>query len=445
MDKLNGMTETSDNRSEVLAILRLAARRMVGVRAIEAAAVGAVVAGLTAATGQAGLLAARVNTALAVAIALLPVAAAVALLRWPRLRLAARLDGRDARLVEAIACGAALACAAAVLAGRILPQPRLLMPIVLVPLGALAAASAVMLRGITLGQAALYHDVRFGLAERLSTAAELAAGERRDPQMARCVFGQAVSAAGQAGLARRGLWHRTGATAGALALSVSLCTVLALISPPGSARAAAGAFDEISQRVRQLNPEEKRQLVEALRKLADRVERDPALRRRLLAAAEAAEKDRQTDSRLAELQDAVADADDAEAARIARAILEAVGLPSGLDPGGGDGQGGTNAAKVAAAQAAKPAHTFDPNTLDANSADSEKPLPARVLVYDPLQAAGGDGNAPAPAATAPAAASPFVSFDDAWSLARARAAEAMRAGTIEPEYRDLVRRFFEIP
>ena len=443
MDKLNGMTETSDNRSEVLAVLRLAARRMVGVRAMEAAAVGAVVAGLSAATGQAGLLAARVNTALAVAIALLPVAAAVALLRWPRLRLAARLNGRDARLVAAIACGAALTCAAAVLAGRILPQPRLLMPIVLVPLGALAAAAAVMLRGITLGQAALYHDVRFGLAERLSTAAELAAGEGRDPQMARCVFGQAVSAAGQAGLARRGLWHRTGATAGALALSVALCTVLALISPPGSARAAAGAFDEIRQRVRQLNPEEKRQLVEALRKLADRVERDPALARLLLAAAEAAEKDQQVDSRLAELQDAVADADDAEAARIARAILEAVGLPSGLDPG--DGQGGSDAARIAAGKAAKLPPTFDPNTLDANSADSEKPLPARVLVYDPSQAAGGDGNAPAPAATAPAAASPFVNFDDAWSLARARAAEAMRADTIPSEYRDLVRRFFELP
>jgi hypothetical protein len=35
-------------------------------------------------------------------------------------------------------------------------------------------------------------------------------------------------------------------------------------------------------------------------------------------------------------------------------------------------------------------------------------------------------------------------LDDAWSQARARAAEAMRANTIPPEYRDIVRRFFEI-
>ena len=432
----NRMTDTSDNRSEVLAVLRRAARRLVSVRAVEAAAVGAVAAGLSAAAGQVGLLADRVNTALAVAIALLPLAGAVVILRWPRLRLAARLDGRDARLVAAIGCGTAFACAAAVLAGRAVPQPRLLLPIMLVPLGALAAAATVLGRGITLGQAALYHDVRFGLAERLSTAAELAAGDEHDPRIARCVFGQAVSAAEHADLARRGLWRRSRATLGALALSVGLCTVLALVLPAGSARASAGAFDEIRQRVRQLNPEEKRQLIEALRKLADRVERDEALRRRLLFAAEATEKDRQVDSALAELQNAVADADDAEAARIARAILKAVGLPAGPNEGG-DGQGGSNAAKIAAGQPAKPAPTFDANT-------ARKPLAARVFVYDPSQSPVGDGNAPPAVATA-AAASPFVSFDDAWSKARARAAAAMRADTIEPEYRDLVRRFFEIP
>jgi hypothetical protein len=65
------------------------------------------------------------------------------------------------------------------------------------------------------------------------------------------------------------------------------------------------------------------------------------------------------------------------------------------------------------------------------------------LVYNPAYAALADANAPA----APQGATPatqFVHLDDAWSQARARAAEAMRANTIPPEYRDIVRRFFEI-
>jgi len=439
MDKLTRMKQASDNRQAVLAVLRSATRRLVGVRALEAAGAGAVAAGLSVAAGQAGLLAARVSTVLAVGVALLPVAASVAILRWPRLRLAARLDRRDGRLVSAIVCGAALACVAVVLAGRAVPHPRLLMPLILVPLGALLAGGTVLFRGISLGQAALYHDVRFDLAERLSTAAELASGQDADRPIARCVFAQAVTAAADADLPRRGLWRRSRATVGALALSVSLCTVLAIVSPPGSAGASAGAFDEIRQRVRQLNTKEKRELIEALRKLADRVERDPALRRRLLAAAKAAEKDQQLDSSLAELQDAVADADDAEAARIARVILKAVGLATES----GDGMGGSGEGKIASGQGGKSPPAFDANSLDANSADSEKPLPARTLVYNPSYSPKSDANSPAPSPSA--VASSFVSFDDAWSLARVRAAEAMRAGAVAPEYRDLVRRFFEIP
>jgi hypothetical protein len=356
--------------------------------------------------------------------------------------------------VAATACGVAVIGAAVVLAGRAVPQGRLLLPIVLVPLGALAAAAGAALRGVTLAQAALYHDIRFGLAERLTTAAELAdppargahgpgrgSGGGPDVQVARWVFGQAVGVAQRAELPRRGLWRRTRATAGAVVLAASLCTVLAMIWPPGSARASADSFDDIRDRVRVLDPREKRQLVEALQRLAEQVERDPALRRRLLAAAAAAEKDQQLDRRLAELQDAVADADDAQAAAIARAILRAVGLPAGPDEGGG-GQGGAGAAQLASnGKAVPPAPTIDPNTLDANRA--EMPLPARTLVYNAAYAGVADANAPA-APPGAATATQFVSFDDAWSQARARAAEALRADTIPPEYRDIVRRFFEL-
>jgi len=453
-DDSQAMNGPQDNRVAVLAVLRGAARRLLLVRAAEAAAVGAVAAGLAVTAAQAGLLAGRVHPALGAAIALLPILAGAAVLRWPALRRAAQFDRREAWTVAATACGVAVIGALAVLAGRAVPQGRLLLPVVLVPLGALVAAAGAALRGVTLAQAALYHDIRFGLAERLTTAAELAAapacgvqGPGRgsdggpDVQVARWVFGQAVAAAERAELPRRGLWRRTRATAGAIVLAASLCTVLALISPPGSARASADSFDDIRDRVRMLNPKEKRQLVEALQRLAEQVARDPALRLRLLAAAAAAAKDQQLDSRLAELQNAVADADDAQAAAIARAILRAVGLPAGPDEGGG-GPGGASAAQLAGnGKAVPPAPTIDPNTLDANA--PEKPLPARTLVYSPAYAAVADANAPA----APPGAAPvpqFVSFDDAWSQARARAAESLRANTIPPEYRDIVRRFFEI-
>jgi hypothetical protein len=453
MDDPQAMNEPQDNRVAVLAVLRGAARRLLLVRAAEAAAVGAVAAGLAVTAAQAGLLAGRAHPALGAAIALLPILAGAAVLRWPALRRAAQFDGREAWTVAATACGVAVIGALAVLAGRAVPQGRLLLPVVLVPLGALAGVAGAALRGVTLGQAALYHDIRFGLAERLTTAAELAeapacgaqgpgrgSGGGPDVQVARWVFGQAVAAAERAELPRRGLWRRTRATAGAIVLAASLCTVLALISPPGSARASADSFDDIRDRVRMLDPREKRQLVEALQRLAEQVDRDPALHRRLLAAAAAAAKDQQLDSRLAELQNAVADADDAQAAAIARAILMAVGLPAG--PDGGDGQGGASAAQLAGnGHAVSPAPTIDPNTLDANAA--EKPLPARTLVYNPAYAGIADANAPAsPPGAAPALQ--FVSFDDAWSQARARAAEALRANTIPPEYRDIVRRFFEI-
>jgi hypothetical protein len=454
MDQAKPMSEPQDSRLAVLAVLRGAARRLLVVRAAEAAAAGAVTAGLAVTAAQAGLLAGRAHPALGVAIALLPIAAAAAVLRWPALRRAVRLDGRDARMVAATACGVAAIGALVVLAGRAVPQGRLLLPIVLVPLGALAAAAGVALRGVTPAQAALYHDIRFGLAERLTTAAELAetpvaggqaparrSGGGPDGQVARWVFSQAVAAAGQADLPRRGLWRRTRATAGALVLAAALCAVLALISPPGSAGASAGSFDDIRVRARMLTPGEKRQLVETLQRLADRVERDPALRLLLLAAAAAAAKDQQLDRRLIELQDAVGDADDAQAAAIAQSILRAVGLPAGPD-GGGDGQGAAGAVKLAGnGHAVSPAPTIDANTIDANAA--EKPLPARTFVYNPAYAALADANAPsAPQAGTPARQ--FVPLDDAWSQARARAAQAMRANTIPPEYRDIVRRFFEM-
>ena len=439
------MTTGSDNRSNVLAVLRAATRRLLAVRVVEAAAVGAVAAGLAGAAGQAGVLAARANLIFGVVVAMLPVAAAVLILARPGLQRAARLHGTEVRIVAGIICVAAVIGAAAVLLGRAVPQPRILLPLVLAPAGALAGAGSVLLRGCSLAEGALYHDIRFGLAERLSTAAELASrsgGEQASPsphdeQISDRVFAQAVAAAEKAEISRRALWRRTRATAGALVLTAALCGMFALIWPPGSAQTAANSLDEVRHRVRVLNPREKRQLVDTLRKLAAAVRNNPDLARKLLAAAEAADKDQKTDAHLRELQDALATADDAEAARIAREILRAVGLPGGDGAGGGPGKTGTVASNH---NGSEPPLLPDANSIDIDPKD--KPLQARTLVYDP-QYAATDANSPA-ASPSHVGPSPFVSFNDAWSRARARAAEAVRSGAVAPKYRKLVRRFYEL-
>ena len=431
------MTGCDDNRGKVLAILRAAARRLAAVRAVEAAAVGAVTAGLSAAACQAGILAARQSVAAGIVLAFVPVLAVAALFRWPAIRRTFRLGAGDLVLVAGVAFLCSVAGALTILAGRILPDPILLLPAVLVPLAGVLGAVSAMLRRPTLAQAALYHDVRFGLAERLSTASQLAVTSD-DPQVAACVFDQALDAARRAKIARRGLWRRTRATAGALVLGMALCAVLALVSPAGSARASAASLGEVRQHLRVLTDQEKKQLVLALRQLADRVAADPELRRRLLAAAEAAEKDQAVDRRLAELQDAVASADDAEAARIAAAILRAVGLKA---PDDGNGGGGAATPRVTnGTQNDSAVGDINIAELDANT--SEKPLAARTLIYNPDYAAVTDANAPE--AGTPARPRPFVTYADAWSAARSRAAEALRTGTVPARHRDLVRRFFEI-
>ena len=84
---------------------------------------------------------------------------------------------------------------------------------------------------------------------------------------------------------------------------------------------------------------------------------------------------------------------------------------------------------------------------DANSIigdGGEKPLLARVYVYDKSYGKVSDANAPAPGRRVAAGEGDLIQLDDAWGSAQGRASAALAAGSVPAEYRRLVRRFFEL-
>ena len=430
------MQATATNmREAVRSLLTGAARRLLAVRALEAAAVGAVAGGLCAAAEQVAWIVAPRSPLAAAAICL-----AVMLVGWVtpsrrRFRRAMGLADNEARRVGAVCATAGLLGVVWVLAGWHAAVPKWLLPLVLMPSGALAAAVAAVLRGVTPLQAAILHDVRSGLHERLSTAAELAAAQG-DDALACCVYEQALSAARHAQAQRQVPWRRTRATAGAVALSAALCGALAFV-PTWDVLDVRASFERIGSRAEHLTPLRRDQVVRTLRRLAEQVRSNPRLLAALKAAAAAPGKE--LPARLRELEGALAGADDAEAAAIAKALLTAMGL--GAEPDGPGGAGpGDGGRRLAARDANRPPPP-DANAIVGRG--GEKPLLARAYVWNPDYANVADANAPAPT---PAAVSPaaFVPADEAWAAARGRASDALAAGRVPPEYRDLVRRFFEL-
>ena len=75
-------------------------------------------------------------------------------------------------------------------------------------------------------------------------------------------------------------------------------------------------------------------------------------------------------------------------------------------------------------------------------AGGRKRIEARALVYDPAyeNVPGANG----PSLPSPGGRRPFVALADAWARAKAQAAAALSRGEVPPEYRPLVRRFFEL-
>ncbi len=424
------MNDRSDIRKQVIAAARREALRMIAVRAAESAGVALAGAAVATAAGQVGWLLADAGASLAVAACLLPAVAALLLVRRD-VRRAFGLDVRGAALAAGACVASAAASASAVLAGG--HSARWDVPAVCLAVAGLIGAGLAVLRGVSLRAAAAGHDAAAGLHERFATAVELARGPSGDEPVALCVCSQALDAVGRRPMPPGGRWRRSRRTAGAVLVGVLATAALALV-PTGEQLAVARDFERAASAVERLGPAERAELIATLRRLVEAAEDNPDLRERLRAAIAAAETE--DDARLADaLRHAgrAADADAAEAAGLARALLRALDLPTGGGEDAGEGPGAAPPTPpVAAADANLPA---DP--------DAPTPLAARVLVYDPAYNPRGDANAPAPA-TAAAGGERFIPHRDAWTAARARAAAALAGRELPPEYRPIVRRFFEL-
>ena len=340
---------------------------------------------------------------------------------------------RLARGLEAAACAAtvaALASAAVGLAagtaawlGHPLGGPALAVPAGIVPLAALGGA-VMALRRLRGGPAAvaLEMDLRFALRERHSTAVELlAAGETGSPR-AELVCRQALAAAAEAGLPGRPMWRRTRRLPAAMGLSLLMClATLALACGLDRARPEqppqSGAMPATTPGPRRLSAEQERQLMAALRQVAQQA-REPAV----AAAAVRAEQAAKT-GEILDLSQALALL--AEHGLELRPLARMPGMdrtarnstlpavtpaPAGHRPGGG-------------------------SPLMAATAPLEQPY-VRVLNpdYRATSPTTGPGESAASSGAAP--------WAEAWARARSAAAEAIASGQVPAKHRSLVREFF---
>jgi len=273
--------------------------------------------------------------------------------------------------------------------------------------GALIGAIVALVRGVSVRRAAMFVDLRLGLDERLTTAAELALADDRRPA-ATCIYDQAIQAVRAPDRDPVSLWVRTRVTAAAAMLSVLLCGALAMLPQRrGTAERIVDALPEMS--------------AEAAEALAREFARaaaagDPDAELLNQAARATRQKDPQTLAKiLADLQK--------RGVRLMRIIKPDV---LALATSGGSDAGGTPATQP----------TTSPNNIPDN-----RHAGGVVHVWDPLYdkvAAVRNGAGPPDGNGDP----PVVAYNDAWSAARARAGNALKTAAIPPEYRKMVRDFF---
>lgn len=219
-------------------MLRGVARKLLLTRAIEAAAVGAT-AGLAcgAALTGAWLLAGPMRT-WALLLALLPAAAGALLVAGSLpgpvgqigLFCERRLGmGSTLRLaVGAVCLALGVVGIGLVVLGRQSLVPHRWLAGVAAGTGAIVAAATVIVRGVSLREAAIYLDLRGQLGERLTTALELSQASH---DFSQAVTRQAMDTIARHRPDRLGFWRRTRLTPGALALAALACAGLALLTP----------------------------------------------------------------------------------------------------------------------------------------------------------------------------------------------------------------------
>ena len=328
-------------------------------------------------------------------------------LRYLR-RTSRRILGR--RAIEAAGLGVivgGLAAAAGQIVLWMAGRPHRAAGIMILAAGLLAGAIVALIKGVSLRQAARYVDNRAALDERLTTAVELAAAGDRSPA-ARCVYAQAAEAARCAEASAVNLWVRGRVTASGAMLAVLLCGTLAMLPQ------RRGADEQIIDALAEMSPEVVRALAEEFARAARAADANAPL------LARAVEATKQKDARalaaiLADLR--------RRGVRLVRIVRPEV--LARATAGGSDANGSAETRPAAPSTggpdryAGGPVHVWDPLYDKFNPGRRSTTKPAGI--DDPL---------------------PVVSYGDAWSAARLRAAGALRTSSIPPEYRRMVRDFF---
>ncbi len=398
------------SRQDVLGVVDRVRRKLTLVRAAERAAV----AGTLAAGVGAALIFARMAADWSEPTGLVVCAlAAIALTAVCRRGMRRRL-GVDVATVGIVAtvCGLALAVTIiAIVIGRTLVTPWQTVA-ALIGTAMLLAAAVSAMTPVSRLTAARQLDVRFGLAERLSTAVELADSERRDTPEATAVYAQAVRATRSTGALEAPLWRRTRRTPAALAITLLVCGTLAWVAQPSR---PAGPAELLAGRS-ELTDEQREQLAAELLRLAERARDDPALAEALRRAAEAAEGENPAE--LARRMERIGSGDRRLMDRLAAALAGILGAPGGDGAGTGGGDGGE-------ASETRP--------------QEPPPAPERVLVYDPLYE---DANGAAGTGAPETGDGEFRTYDSAWRRAQERAAGRLNRGAVPTRYRQVLRGYF---
>lgn len=399
-------------RDEVLGIMIRARRRLLLVRACEYSAVLAVVAGLCAAAMEIAWVLAPIHIAAALPVCLLPVAGGVLMLQR-FVRRAPQLAGGLAWLAMALCFMSAAAGCAYLLTGRYMEISIFLLPAVLMSVGIVAGITAAIATRPSLHRTGVLLDLRLGLAERLSTAVELATSSSQAP-CTEAVYCQALEAARRNHADSVSLWNRSRATVGAVGLVVMLCIVLGMLP----------VRIIVVRSLDTLSAEQGQEMARDFRVAAENNADKPELSETFMKAATAIEMkdDEELERMLAKLREAgvmLSEVTDPK-------LLAAAGLGAGGDEDTAIVDNATSDGSGDSATSTQPDIAGDGPT---------------VGVYDPLYAEMVDSGTDT--ASAGGSVSPVVSHETAWDSSRRRAESALAGGRVPARYRDLVRRYFQ--
>jgi len=273
--------------------------------------------------------------------------------------------------------------------------------------GLFGGAIVALIKGVSSRQAARYVDNLAALDERLTTAVELASAGDSSPA-AQCVYAQAAEAVASDEVSAVSLWVRGRVTAAGAMLVVLLCGALAMLPQ------RRGADERIIDALGRMSPEAVKALADEFARAARDAETDAPL------LARAVDATRQRDTRaLAAILDELR----RRGVRLVRIVRpEVLALATA---GGSDANGSVDTRPAAPSLGGPDRYAGGP-----------------VHVWDPLYEKFNPGRRGADQGTESDDPAPVVSYGDAWSAARQRAAGALRTGGIPPEYRRMVRDFF---